>query len=163
VVLLGSLFDHVFHDESVISAVVQDPTMFNRVRSLGCQMIEYQGPGAVHAAVMEAATPLGIRCVSLWAHLPFYLKGPSELLMHHYLQALGGLLEMQIDTQYLLTEWEDKLEQIESLIEKDRELKQLLDQLKNNQTPKKGSTVNAPKVVRLDDFVKKRNNLEPDA
>jgi predicted ATP-grasp superfamily ATP-dependent carboligase len=162
IVLLGSVFDQVFHDETLISAVVQEPQMFNRVRDLGCQMIEYQGPGAIHTAIMEAAMPLAIPCVSLWAHLPFYLKGPSELLMDHYLQTLGRLLDTQLDTHHLLIAWKQKLEQIETLIDKDRELKQLLEQLKSHDTHRKGSPQNASKILRMAEFAKKRNNVEPE-
>jgi predicted ATP-grasp superfamily ATP-dependent carboligase len=160
IVLLGSVYDQVFHDETIISAVVQEPQMYNRVRDLGCQMIEYQGPGAIHTAIMEAATSLTIPCVSLWAHLPFYLKGPSELLMNHYLQTLGSLLQTQLDTHHLLIAWEQKLEQIETLIDKDRELKQLLEQLKNHDADRKSSPHHVSKILRMDEFAKRRNNLE---
>jgi hypothetical protein len=162
IVLLGSVYDQVFHDETIISAVVQEPQMFNRVRDLGCRMIEYQGPGAIHTAVMETARPVGIPCVSLWAHLPFYLKGPSELLMNHYLQTLGSLLKTPLDTHHLLVAWEQKREQIETLIDKDRELKQLLEQLKNHGAPGKDAPKNASKILRMDEFAKKRNNVEPE-
>jgi hypothetical protein len=163
IILLGSLYDQVFHDESIISVVVQDTKSFNRVRELGCQRIQYQGPGAIHSAIMQHAPALGIHCISLWAHLPFYLKGPSELLMTHYLQVLGSLLETELNTDHLMVLWEERLEQIEQLIHQDRELRQILEQLKSHKDDDKLLPGVPAKVVRLDEFLRKRNDAGPDS
>jgi hypothetical protein len=161
IVLLGSVYDQVFHDEITISAVVQETGTFNRVRELGCQRVQYRGPGAIHAAIMENSQPLGINCIGLWAHLPCYIKGPSELLMSHYFQVLGGLLGVKLDTQHLETAWQQRLQQIDELISQDRDLQQLLEQLKAGQCQRKIESGNCAKVVRLDEFLKKKTDQEP--
>jgi hypothetical protein len=162
IILLGSLYDQIFHDEVVISAVVQDSKTLSRVRELGCRLIQYQGTGAIHAAIMEAALKGGMQGMSLWAHLPFYLKGPSELLMSHYLRILGQLVELPLDTNHLLATWVQRLSEIEALIEEDRELRQLLEQLKNCEQEGKASGGSHCKVLRLDKFLKKRRDVEWD-
>jgi len=162
IILLGSLYDQIFHDEVVISAVVQDSKTFSRVRELGCRLIQYPGPGAIHAAIMEAAPKGGMQGMSLWAHLPFYLKGPSELLMSHYLRILGQLVELPLDTNHLLATWDQRLSEIEALIEQDRELRQLLEQLKNCEQEGKAPGESHCKVLRLDKFLKKRQDVEWD-
>jgi len=163
IILLGSLYDQVFHDEIAISAVVQDTKAFNRVQELGCQRIQYQGPGAIHSAIMQHAPALGIQCISLWAHLPFYLKGPSELLMTHYLQVLGSLLETELNTDHLMATWEERLEEIEELIDRDRDLRQLLEQLKSHKDDDKLPPGAPAKVVRLDEFLRKRSDTDPES
>ncbi len=162
VILLGSIYDQIFHDEVVISAVVQDSKTFSRVRELGCRMIQYQGPGAIHAAIMEAAAKAGIPIMSLWAHLPFYLKGPSELLMSHFLGTLGKLVDLPLNTSHLIEVWEHRVEEIEALIDQDRELRQLLEQLRDCEAGRKASGSNCNKVVRLDEFVRRRQDLDLD-
>ncbi len=160
--LLGSVYDQIFHDEVVISAIVQDSKTYSRVRELGCRLVQYQGPGAIHAAIMEEAAKIGLPCVSLWAHLPFYLKGPSELLMNQYLQILGQLVDVPLNTNHLLDAWEHRLTEIESLIEQDRELRQLLEQLRNCEQVSKEGGEKPCKVVRLEEFLKKRDNGDCD-
>jgi hypothetical protein len=162
VILLGSIYDQIFHDEVVISAVVQDSKTFSRVRELGCRMIQYQGPAAIHAAIMEAAGKAGIPIMSLWAHLPFYLKGPSELLMSHFLGILGKLVDLPLNTKHLIEVWEHRVEEIEALIDQDRELRQLLEQLRECEAGRKASGSACNKVVRLDEFVRRRHDLDLD-
>ncbi|HBZ55096.1 MAG TPA: hypothetical protein DEO88_06795 [Syntrophobacteraceae bacterium] len=163
VILLGSLYDQIFHDEVVISAVVQDSATYTRVRELGCRLVQYQGPGAIHAAIMEQFATSGIHGISLWAHLPFYLKGPSELLMSHFLRTLGALIGIRLDTQHLIDAWENRLTELEQLIEQDRELQQLLEQLRECQETKKAAGgENRSKVVHLNEFLKRRSDLDVD-
>ena len=162
VIMLGSLYDQIFHDEVVISAVVQDSVAYSRVRELGCRLIQYQGPGAIHAAIMEQMAQSGIQGISLWAHLPFYLKAPSELLMSHFLRTVGALVGLPLDTQHLIDAWEYRLTELEQLIEQDRELRQLLKQLRDCQSTTETSGENRSKVVHLNEFLKKRNDLDID-
>jgi hypothetical protein len=162
IILLGSLYDQIFHDEVVISAVVQDSRSYSRVRELGCRLVQYQGPGAIHAAIMESAAKVGMQGMSLWAHLPFYLKGPSELLMSHYLRVLGQLLGLPMNTGHLLEVWKERQTEIEALIEQDRELRQLLEQLKNCEAEGRTACGSRPKVVSLEEFLKKRQEVDLD-
>jgi predicted ATP-grasp superfamily ATP-dependent carboligase len=161
VVLLGSLYDQVFHDEVVISAVVQNPKAFNGVHALGCRLVQYEGPGAIHAAIMEASPGLGIPCTSLWAHLPFYLKGPSEFLMSHYFQVLGEMLGIALETDHLAAAWEERVQQIERMMKQDDEFRKLLEQLKGADGRGRAARRPDSKVVRLDDFLRKRNDDDP--
>jgi len=78
IILLGSLYDQVFHDESIISVVVQDTKSFNRVRELGCQRIQYQGPGAIHSAIMQNAPVLGINASASGRTSPSISKVPAN-------------------------------------------------------------------------------------
>jgi proteasome assembly chaperone (PAC2) family protein len=162
IILLGSLYDQIFHDEVVISAVVQDSKSYSRVRELGCRLVQYQGPGAIHAAIMEAAAKVGMQGMSLWAHLPFYLKGPSELLMSHYLRVLGKLLGLPMNTNHLLEVWKGRQTEIEGLIEQDRELRQLLEQLKDCEGGGRALSGSSAKVVHLDEFLKRRQDVDLD-
>lgn len=155
--LLGSLYDQIFHDEVLFSSVVQDPTSFNLVRELGCQRIEYTGPGAIQSSIMEVAHRVNLQCTSIWAHIPFYLSGPHQLVMAHCLQILGMLLGLEVDTRHLLQRWQERVQEIENLIQEDPDLRRLLENIRGNHSPGKPRSVFvASKVIQLDEFLKRR-------
>lgn len=156
--LLGSLLDQIFHDETLISSVVQDSGSYNRVRELGCELIEYTGPSAVHSVIMAEAKESGISCMCFWAHLPFYLSGPSELIAVEFLRILGNMLGVKLSTDNLMRAWQKREKQIEQLVHQDQGLRQTLESLRKQKVMRRSDFT--PKVVQFEDFLKKRN--EPD-
>jgi hypothetical protein len=160
--LLGSMLDQIFHDEVLISCIVQDEHGYNQVREQDCQRIEYEGPAAIHGAIMESALSMGIRCFSFWAHLPFYLKGPNELLAAHYLKILTRFTGGEPDTTHLLKAWKDRQSRIESYIEQDDQLRQTLELLKQQERPHKISSYSPAKIVRMEEFLRRRNDQDTD-
>lgn len=153
--LLGSLTDQVFHDEALISSVVQDSRGFNQARELECQRIEYQGPAAVHAAIMDAASQAGVHCLGFWSHLPFYMSGPHELLMVRLLHILGRLSALELDVSDLMARWGQHAQQIEEFVTQNQDLQRILESAKKHPQSHPPQPFPA-KVVRLDDFVKKK-------
>lgn len=163
IVLLGSLYDEVFHDEVVISGVVQDHLGYNKARELGCQQIDYAGPSAVHSVIMDEALNQDIHCLTIWAHFPFYLKSESELLTAHLTSTIGKLFEMEFPVDHLLNAWQTRREEIESTIQQDPQLLQALDGMKEELMA--GRKRQSAKVLRFDEFRRKRNGSpasEPD-
>lgn len=160
IILLGSMLDQVFHDEIIISCVVQDSSSYNVALAEGCQLIAYEGPSAVHAAVMAEAKQARIGCMSFWAHLPFYLNGPHELIAARLLEILGHLLGKDLTAEDLVAAWKEREQQIEQIIGQDQGLRQTLESLKQQKVMKK--TAPGGKVVRFEDFLKKRNHSEPE-
>lgn len=160
VTLLGCVYDHISHEEVVISSVVQDSASFNRLRALGCRRIEYSGPAAVHSAFMEAAKRVNISCSSIWAHFPFYLRGPHELIAANLVSVLGGLIGTPFDTAALVERWDERELEIEHLISEDEELKKIFETLKKERSGE--GHPQTSKVVRLDEFLRKRNDHPDD-
>jgi len=160
IILLGSMLDQVFHDEIIISCVVQDSSSYNVALQEGCQLIAYDGPSAVHAAVMAEAKQAKMGCMSFWAHLPFYLNGPHELIAARLLGILGHLLGRDLAAEDLVNAWKEREQQIEQIIGQDQGLRQTLESLKQQKVMKK--TAPAGKVVRFEDFLKKRNHTDPE-
>lgn len=158
VILLGSLYDQIFYDEVVISGVAQDTHGFNLLRELGCQRVEYEGPSAIHSAIIEAAPLLGIRPLSLWAHVPFYLKTPHELVMAHYLRMVGQLLGMELSIHHLMKKWQERLEEIENLIREDAELQQLIRDLEGKEPSRTYRPDPSSKVIQMDEFLRRRHD-----
>ncbi len=159
--LLGSLTDQVFHDEALISSVVQDSRGFNQARELECQRIEYQGPAAVHAAIMDAASQAGVHCLGFWSHLPFYLNGPHELIMARWLEILGQLLELELDASDLVAGWQHHAREIEEFVTQDQDLQRILKSARKDRQEHRSQTLPA-KIVSFDDFLKRRQELPED-
>lgn len=158
--LLGSLLDQIFHDETLITSVVQDSGNYNRVRELGCELIEYTGPSAIHSAIMAEAKQSDIPCMSFWAHLPFYLSGPHELITAEFLRILGKMLGVELPTDDLMKAWQKREKQIEQLVHQDQELRQTLESIKKQKVMRRSGW--SAKVVRFEDFLKKRNDSDAD-
>ncbi len=160
VVLLGSLYDQIFHDEVVISAIVQDTKGYNQLRELGCRPADYVGPGSVHSAILEATQGTEMRCLSIWTHLPYYLQGPHELTAARCLEIIGALLGFTLDPVHLRQRWDEREGEIEELIHNDHELRQAIEVLKNDRQRRQAGSPN--NVLRMDDFMKKRHDPRPD-
>lgn len=160
IILLGSMLDQVLHDEIIISCVVQDSSSYNLALEEGCQLIAYEGPSAIHAAVMAEAKQANIGCMSFWGHLPFYLNGPHELIAARLLGILGRMLGMELAAEELVTAWKEREQQIEQIVGQDKGLQQTLESLKQQKVMKKIGP--SAKVVRFEDFLKKRSLSDPE-
>lgn len=153
--LLGGLHDQILHDDIVVSGVGQGTRAYNQLHDLKCQQTQYRGPAAIHSAIMAAAHESGVHCLAFWAHYPFYLSGRHEALMARVLEILANVTGVSIDTEHLWLRWEKRLKEIEELIQQSDELAKVLDSLKKGQ-PRKPFFGDSAKVVRLDEFLKKR-------
>lgn len=160
IILLGSLYDQIFHDEVLISSIVQDAEGYNQILELGCQPAEYVGPGSIHSAILEASQSNDIRCFSLWTHLPFYLQGPHELASARCLEIIGTLLGFTLDPVHLRQKWEERAGDIEELIQNNHELRQAIEVLKKDRH-RRGAGFPS-KVLRMDDFMKKKHDPRSD-
>lgn len=157
--LLGSFFDHVFHDEMRFSSVVQDTRGVNHAHILGCELTEYTGPAAIHGPIMEAAWELEMYAMSLWAHMPFYLNSPHEAMIAQFLKMLGTVFRLDFRTRHLMERWKEREKEIEELIQQDPELRHMLESM-DREHPSPRPPFPTSKVIRLDDFLKKRQEVE---
>jgi len=162
IVLLGSLYDQVFYDEVVISAVARDVWGMNLMRELECRPVEYEGPSGIQGWIMEAAPSSGMRCLCLWSHMPSYLQSPHELILARYLEKVGQLAGVRPDTWSLMERWRDRVREIEELLRENEELDQLVQLLKNKEESVDDAPDASRKVVSLEEFLKKRRPPESD-
>lgn len=160
IVLLGSLYDQIFHDEVILSAVVQDARGYNQIKELGCQPADYLGPSSIHSAVLEATRGSEMRCLSIWTHLPFYLQGPHEMTSARCLEIIGALLGFPLDPVHLRQRWDEREGEITELIHSNHELRRAIEVMKNDRNRRRVGT--ATNVVRMDDFMRRKHDPRPD-
>lgn len=162
-ILVGSLTDQIYHDEIVVSAVVQDAAAHNLARELGCQEFEYSGPASIHPAILQESERHGIQCMSLWAHYPFYLGSPHELLLAHLLRIIARILDFDFPGKRLVELWKKREKEIEELIRGDHDLSEIIQAMKRGERPnRKAPPLATSKVVRLDEFIRRRLETDPE-
>ncbi len=169
IILLGSLYDQILHDEAIVSGVVTHPRELNIIRSLGCQLIEYEGPSAIHSQIMLETASHNLETLSLWMHIPFYLKGPHEKVIAKLFDVINILTDANFSTEELLDKWEIKRRELEKLLSNDEELKGVLNSIKQKeQKPFKAlpsASSMAPdhattKIINIEEFIKRKKNDE---
>jgi hypothetical protein len=108
---------------------------------------------------MDGALDLDMHCLAIWVHFPFYLKSESELLIAHLTTIIGRLFEIEFPVDYLLDAWQGRREEIESTIQQDPQLLQTLDGMREELMA--GRKRHSAKVLRFDEFLRKRNETNP--
>ncbi len=155
---LGGLHDEVLHSEEKISAAGASMADVQRLRQLAepVALIDYVGPSAIHSLFLARAREYSLKCISIWAHAASYLQGTNFKLCAALIRRLNLLLGLEIDTTELELSWRLLEEQIESLIARNEQLKQHVEDLKRRE--QRGSFTPQPaspaKVIHLDQFVK---------
>lgn len=158
IVTIGSMFDSVLHTERIISGIASDDDLFATLTDLGIQPVEYQGPGAVHALIQSEAEKAGFRCLSLWAHCPFYLEDTVHFgLLSTLGKRLGKLGGFTLDTGELDVSWDTTSGKIEMLVQTDPKVRDMVSMIRKGRSParpepEKASGPKGEKVIRMDDF-----------
>lgn len=161
--LLGSLYDQIFYDEVRISGVATNSEGYNLLRRWKCQPADYEGPASVHSAILKASVDESITAVNLWAHVPFYLKSPQELLIHRIMEIVGDFAEIPWDLGDILEQWKNREWEIEQILSQDPSLAEQLRELrKQNASPAGGSAPHRGEVIDISRFQKRGKNDDKD-
>ena len=159
IITLGSLYDNVLHTDRIISAVASTPESLSHLSQKRINPISYQGPSAIHSILQSEGSKRGFECISLWTHCPYYLQGTTHFGVLSYLgRLLAEMVNFQLDTLDLDTNWETLEEQVNKLIENNSELQSLISNLRKEKV--KGSTASLrgtaksdEKIINLQDFL----------
>jgi proteasome assembly chaperone (PAC2) family protein len=159
VVTLGSMYDNVLHTDRIISGVASTREILAGLQKHKVNPISYQGPSAIHSIIQSEGTKRGFKCLSLWAHCPYYLQGTTHFgILSH----LGGLMaklgNFHLDTEHLDKNWEMLKEQINTLIAGNSELQTLISNLRKEKAIGSTARLNGNvsedrKIINLQDFL----------
>ncbi len=155
---LGSMYDGVLHTDAVISAFASDAGHLKELDAFHIRPVNYHGPTAIHSILHRKACERSLKASSLWTHCPYYLEGTTHPgLVASTVGTLARLLEMTIDTQELVDEWEKLKKDIQTAIEANPKLQKLIGELRRAKV--RGARSNRPirrpagdKIIRLKDF-----------
>jgi proteasome assembly chaperone (PAC2) family protein len=158
-ITLGGMYDNVMHTDRALSGMAAGEAFRQRLVESRVSLISYQGPGAVHTILQAQGTRLGIECVSLWAHCPYYLQGTSHFgLLAELGVLLSQLADFRLDPSDLEKRWHHRSAQIERLIDEKPEVRDMINKLRKEKARglaaglsngiKKGE-----KVIDISDFI----------
>ncbi len=159
VITIGSMYDNVLHTDRILSGIASSPEMLAELNQKRINSISYQGPSAIHSIIQSEGTKKGFDCISLWSHCPYYLQGTTHFGILSYLgQLIAELANFQLDTLDLQANWKKLEDQINTLVESNRELQSLISNLRKEKV--KGSAANLrgaaksdEKIINLQDFL----------
>ncbi|ROQ93573.1 PAC2 family protein [Desulfosoma caldarium] len=137
--LVGSLYDQIFYDEIRISGVAVNAAGYNLLRHWQCQPATYEGPASVYSAILYELRHSSMTAVNLWAHMPFYLKGPHELLVHRMMEIVGHFAHIEWDLEDILVEWKNREMEIEKILAQDPSLREQILALKKQEATPNGT------------------------
>ena len=159
IITLGSMYDHVLHTDTIISAVTSNAAMSSKLREKGVNSISYQGPSAIHSTIHAEGLKRALACMSLWCHCPYYLQGTTHFgILAHLGKLLAYLGGFELDTENLETSWEKLNIQIEKLIENNAELQAVVKELRKEKVrgsaaQMKGAIKSDEKIINIQDFL----------
>ena len=158
-ITLGSMYDNVLHTDRIVSGVASTPELLQLLQKHNVNTISYQGPSAIHSIIQSEGTKQGLRCLSLWCHCPYYLQGTTHFgILSHLGELMAQLGNFNLATEDLDNNWLALREQINTLIDSNPELQNLIASLRKEKA--KGSAARLDgnfsddeKVINLQDFL----------
>ena len=158
IITLGSMYDNVLHTDRIISGIASNKDNFSKLRQKDIIPVSYQGPGAIHSIIQSEGEKRGFQCISLWCHCPYYLQNTKHYgMMSHLGKVLASLGQFELDTKDLDVRWEEREDQIEDIIEKNLELKTIINEIRKAKVRGTWESMKrsnkSEKVINLKDFM----------
>lgn len=165
--LLGGLYDRVTHTmEAKITGVTSLPHLVETLKEHNIEALDYQGPSSIYSLILAVCKERGIEAISLWGHVPFYIRAESNpLTCLALLNKLIGLLEIKLDLadmEAMAKQFSSKLDQ---LMTQSTKLALYIRKLEKQYEGKGKASIkdleSADKIVKeVEDFLKKERGDE---
>ena len=100
---IGGLYDRIPHTrETRISGLVNNTAMLEVLKKFNIEPMDYNGPSSIHGLLMNMFAQRKIPAVSLWGHIPFYIRSESNpLVCLEMVKKLASILGISIDLHEL--------------------------------------------------------------
>lgn len=157
---LGSMYDNVLHTDKIVSGFASKESLSSLLMAKNVLLVNYNGPSSIHSVLHSECRKRGFDCISLWCHCPYYLQGTTHFgLLSHVGELLADIGNFRIDTGELDKKWVELNQQIQSVIENNPELQQMIDELRKAKVrgsweKMEESIRKNGKVIPISDFMK---------
>jgi hypothetical protein len=150
------MYDNVLHTDFAVSVAASDNKLLDEFKEKGALTVSYSGPSAIHSTIMMEAQKRGFSSISLWGHCPHYLQGASHYgLIAHLCSLLASWGGFSVDTTELSDSWQNLSEQIQTAIDKNPELQEMITMLRKTKIRGVWSeTGSHEKIIHLKDFLR---------
>jgi Archaeal enzymes of ATP-grasp superfamily len=130
VATIGGLLDRAPHTRPVrVSFLTTSREIYQQAISIGLRPSNYQGPASIHSFIMNECAKLGVKAVSIWGHVPSYLNVSNPRVVGVVLENLAKLTGLSFDLDRLYVEASVFEGKLESMMEQDSNLRQLVEAL----------------------------------
>lgn len=120
---LGGVYDSVPHTrEPRISAAVSDSALLEKLKGLGLELTDYEGPSSIHTSILAACKERNVPGLSLWGSAPYYVQIPNPKVSLAVLRLLTRLLNIEVDLTPLQVSAERLEHQINAALADNAEL-----------------------------------------
>lgn len=147
--VLGGLYDNVPHTRPVrVSAVVEDSALRQRLAEAGIVFSDYEGPCAVHTALLYGSRARRIPSASLWGHAPAYARlSWNPKVTDALLRILTSILEVEADLTELRAAARWLAAALDRLAAQNPQMGTLIRQLEQDYGPSEGERPAQPPEV----------------
>ncbi len=167
---LGELYDRIPHTrEPRVSGVVSEPRLTQLLRKHSIELINYQGPGSIHSALLAGCKQEFIEAISLWGHAPFYIRAEANpVVCLGLLQKLLELLEIEVDLKEMRQVASSMQRALDQLLSENEELRLYVHKLEERYhiegAAPREILEGADKIIKeIEDFLKKERHREDTA
>jgi len=96
---VGGLYDRIPHTrETRVSGLVNDRNMIELLERAGIEPISYTGPSSIHGPLLSVCAMRRIPAVSVWGHVPFYIRAESNpIVCLEIAKKISALLDIGFD------------------------------------------------------------------
>ena len=166
---IGGTYDYIPHTiPPLVSALLNDEALREKVIQAGLGLTEYSGPISIHTFILEAAKKRGLKAISLWGHAPQYLQTRNVKVVCSVLKRLMDLTQIEVDLSELEKAGDYFDQQVNHLVEEDPKLQEVISKLE--EVYKRAEKIPRPtggeedvkedKVVYIQAFLKKLEDEE---
>ena len=174
---LGGTYDAVPHTgRPKITGWSNSAEWTERLRQAGVFSVEYEGPTAIHSALLDACDERSMTTVTLWGHSPQYVRtSPNPKVCHATLDRLRQLLGLSVNLDRLRGAALALDERVSQAVRADPELAEYVRRLEESyevvaenpneeaSSPRSTELPDSQTVVReLEEFLRRRGTDEPD-
>ncbi|MBN1690634.1 MAG: PAC2 family protein [Dehalococcoidia bacterium] len=96
---VGGLYDRIPHTrETRISGLVNEQAMIEVLEKAGIEPVSYTGPSSIHGPLLSVCAMRRIPAVSIWGHVPFYIRAESNpMVCLETVKKIAALLALDLD------------------------------------------------------------------
>lgn len=160
---IGSLYDRIPHTrETRLSGLVNDPGLIGIFTQFNLEPISYLGPSSVHGLLLNACAEKHIPAISVWGHVPFYIRSESNpMVCLETVKKISEMCEIGINTTELTRAAAALHETLNRLLSENEQMRSFLKALEE-QYDIEGSSLNvqvegAGHIIKdIEDFLRNR-------
>ena len=128
---IGGLYDRIPHTrETRISGLVNDAAMLEALKKFNIEPIDYNGPSSIHGTLMSVFAERRIPAVSLWGHIPFYIRSESNpMVCLEMVKTLASILGFSIDMHELKRSANNLYQILNNMLSENEQMNEFLKSL----------------------------------